>query len=1000
MRGRTDLSRPNLHGPTGPVNKKIHKKIHKKIQFPGLPGTQLMGVFDRAAARIGEYSATLFPVYFPQLMPTFYDRFIECSERWPANVALEIQRAQTVESYTYMELRTMAEAFAAWLLGQGMPAGSRVAILADNHPRWVAGYLGIIAAGGVAVPLDTAYQAEQVAKLLKDSGSELLLCDAKHLETSAEAVSRSGIELVLTEGGLPASPAPVDTNAPAPPSLENSHPSSQPIADLDTIFAQPPAQFRAVSRQAHDVASLLYTSGTTADPKGVMLTHANLLGEADAVLAWANIGPNDAILGVLPLFHVLSQMANLLLPLVAGARAVYLSTLNTTELLRALRERNITAFAVVPQFFNLIHERIFKEVKQKGSLTRTAMGMLRALTVSCRRVGINPGKMFFGKIHALFGNRMRYLVTGGSRFDPQIARDFYSLGIDVFQAYGLTETSGGAFVNSHDRLVIGSVGKPLKGVEARIVESQAAADDTPPSGEIILRGPIVMKGYWNRPDATAEVLKEGWLYTGDLGYFDSDGNLFITGRRKEVIILSNGKNVYPEEIESHYLQSPFIKEICVMGIEGADKLYAVIVPNFEVLRQRKVVNAKEVIRFDVEGLSAKLASTKRISGYEIWQDDLPRTTTRKLKRFEIQKRVQSGKATRPEDLPATKPLTPQETAWLQKPEAQRALKIIGDYSGSSSGPIRPTNNLELDLGLDSMRRVELLVAIEQELGGDVPESELGSIYTVRELVEAVLESAASGHKAGECGHRTPTFAGWSSVLREDPSDPDTLRIKKARPLLDPILFFMSRLISWWWRLISRVDVQGMENLPRSGAYLLCSNHQSFLDPVILMSVLPYWALKRMFAVGTSEIFGSGLMRQVARLLKVVVVDPDANLVPAMRAGGYGLKNGMALMLYPEGERSIDGTPRVFKKGAAILSIHLQIPIVPVAIDGFYQAWPRNRRFQQFSPLTIRIGKPLQPSPEAQASEDHYAKYTAELKDRVVSMWDEIRNTQTRSAAAK
>jgi len=930
-------------------------------------------------------------------MPTFYERFVECSERWPKNVAVEIQRAQGVESYTYTELRRMAESFAAWLLAHSMPPGSRVAILADNHPRWVAGYLGIIAAGGVAVPLDTAYHADQVRKLLKDSGTELLVCDRKHLETSQEAVAGATVELVLTEREGAREGGSISNQGSALPAKAAL---PHPISDFDDIFAQPANGFKPIPRQLDEVASLLYTSGTTADPKGVMLTHANLLGEADAVFAWADIGPNDAILGVLPLFHVLSQMANLLLPLVAGARAVYLSTLNTTELLRALQERNITAFAVVPQFFNLIHERIFREVRQKGALTRTAFRLLRALTVACRRLGINLGKTFFGKIHALFGKHMRYLVTGGSRFDPQIARDFYSLGIDVLQAYGLTETSGGAFVNSHDRLVIGSVGKPLKGVEAKIVEPQAAADDTPASGEILLRGSIVMKGYWNRPDATADVLKDGWLYTGDLGYFNGEGNLFITGRKKEVIILSNGKNVYPEEIEAHYLQSPVIKEICVMGMEGADKLYAVIVPNFEVLRQRKVVNVKEVIRFDVEGLSAKLASTKRISGYEIWQEDLPRTTTRKLKRFEIQKQVKSGKGTEPGDLPAAKPLAPEETTWLQKPDVQRAIKIIRDYSTTNPEQVGPADNLELDLGLDSMRRVELLVAIEQELGGDVPESKLGNIYTVRELIDAVLVSAASGETGGEGARPARAFAGWKAMLREDPSDSATLGITKPRPILDPILFLLSRLISGWWRMVSRVDVEGMENLPPNRPYLLCSNHQSFLDPVILMSVLPYRALKNMFAVGTSEIFGSGLMRQLAKLLKVVVVDPDANLVPAMRAGAFGLRNGMALILYPEGERSIDGTPRIFKKGAAILSTHLQVPIVPLGIAGFYEAWPRNQRFQKFSHLKIRIGKPLEPPPEAQASEETYANYTTELKECVVAIWEDLQGAQTRSAMAK
>src|SRR6185437_7809002 len=282
------------------------------------------------------------------------------------------------------------------------------------------------------------------------------------------------------------------------------------------------------------------------------------------------------------------------------------------------------------------------------------------------------------------------------------------------------------------------------------------------------------------------------------------------------------------------------------------------------------------------------------------------TTTRKLKRFEIQKRVKAGKGAKPGEVPSSRPLTPEETSWLEKPKVPRALKIIREYSTTNPEQIRPGDNLELDLGLDSMRRVELLVAIEQELGGDVPESQLWGIYTVRELVDAVLESAASGGMSDRSVRPTKAFAGWSSVLREDPTDPDTLRITKPRRVVDPILFVLSRLISWWWRLVSRIDVQGMENLPRDQAYLLCSNHQSFLDPIILMSVLPYGALKHMFAVGTSEIFGSGFMRQVARMLKVVVVDPDANLVPAMRSGAYGLRHGLALMLYPEGERSIDG----------------------------------------------------------------------------------------------
>jgi long-chain acyl-CoA synthetase len=936
-------------------------------------------VVKLSASRPEDSTGTIF-VYIPALMPTFYDRFVECSQRWPQNVAVEVQLPDQIESYSYAELRRMAESIAGWLLDSEMSAGTRVAILADNHPRWVAAYLGIIAAGGTTVPLDTAYHADQVSKLLRDSGATLLICDQKHLETAQAAVAGAETAIVLTG---------IEKQAPL---------AAKVVADFDGIFAQYTGNVRPVPRALGDVASLLYTSGTTADPKGVMLTHANLLAEADAVFAWAHIGPEDAVLGVLPLFHVLSQMANLLLPLVAGTRVVYLSTLNTTELLRALRERNVTAFAVVPQFFNLIHERIFKEVQQRGGFARFAFRRVMRINVFCRKLGLNPSRVLFGRVHDLFGSRMRYLVTGGSRFDPKIAADFHALGIDVLQAYGLTETCGGAFVNSPGENVIGSVGKPLKGVQGKILNAQPSDDGTPASGEILIRGPIVMKGYWNRPDATAEVLKDGWLHSGDLGYFDDRGNLFITGRQKDVIILANGKNVYPEEIEAHYLQSPLIKEICVLGLEdaGTEKLYAVISPNFEVLRQRKVVNTKEVIRFDLEGLSAKLPSTKRIAGYEIWQEDLPRTTTRKLKRFEIQKRVKAGKRDAAGS-EITKPVTDEDRAWLAQPDTQRALKIIREYSPPHPENISPMDNLELDLGLDSMRRVELLVALEQDLGGDVEESQLSSIYTVRELVDAIRESATSGKTVNK--KSAQTFAGWGTVLKEDPADPTVLDITKPRPFTDRMLFLVTRAIKIIWSIRAPIKVEGLENLPPSAPFLLCSNHQSYLDPVMLLAILPFPVLLRLFAVGTSEIFGSGLMRRVARILRVVVVDPDANLMPAMRAGAYGLRQGLSLILYPEGERSIDGSPKTFKKGAAILAIHLQVPIVPIAIEGFHDAWPRGKSFHGFSPLKIKIGKPIQPPPQSRASEDEYAKLTAELKNRVVKMWQEIGLAKSFSTSA-
>ena len=394
-------------------------------------------------------------------------------------------------------------------------------------------------------------------------------------------------------------------------------------------------------------------------------------------------------------------------------------------------------------------------------------------------------------------------------------------------------------------------------------------------------------------------------------------------------------------------------------------------------------------------MSSHIASTKRIGSYEIWQEDLPRTTTRKIKRYEVEKRVRANRLKNladDSDLPAEKPLNEDEMAWLNRADVQRGLRIIRDASRSAPETMRPTLNLELDLGLDSMQRVEVLSRLEEQLGGDVEESQLVEIYTLRDLIDAVLESAASGAQPGP----RSAFAGWKAILSEDPQDSRVLALAHPNRVNDTFWYLVSRLIQMF--SLDRFDlkVRGLEKLPAGGPYIICSNHQSYIDPLILASVLPQAVFMRAFAVGTSEIFGKGLMRMLARSIKVMVVDPDANLIPAMRAGAFGLKHGLVLVLYPEGERSIDGVPKIFKKGAAILSIHLQVPIVPVAIDGFYEVWPRSQPFQRFAPLEMVFGEPMAPPPESAASEQTYGQLTADLRARVVEMWEQLRKANSQA----
>jgi long-chain acyl-CoA synthetase len=908
----------------------------------------------------------------------FYDRFAESAQRYPDLIAVELQHESSaiaagvpaVESYTFAQLRTMAESVGRWLLESGIERSSKCAFLGANHPWWVAAYLGVIASGNTAVPLDTAFHVDQVRKLLLDCDAVLLFCDRAHLALSREATAGLPIKLVVIDG---------DASVPDPPSLS-------------AIFAAGPGDFHPIPVQPEDIATILYTSGTTSDPKGVMLSHSNLAAEIKCVFAALQVGPTDAILGVLPLFHALAQMANLLLPLAVGARVVFLEALNTTDLLRALGERDITLFCCVPQFFYLIDERIQKEVAQRGAIAQFAFRAMLHISAIGRKLGLNLGKVFFARVHKLLGPRMRYLITGGSRFDASVGQRFEDMGFTLLQAFGMTETTGGACVTPPNDIMMGSIGKPLPGNEMKVVDGVPSSEHGGASvGELAFRGDIVMAGYYKRPDATAEILCDGWLFTGDLGYCGSGGNYFITGRKKDVIVLSSGKNIYPEEIEAHYLQSPNIKEICVLGLQSApgepfsERLHAVIVPDFEALRRAKIVNIGDMLRFEIEGLSAKLPSTKRILSYEIWQNDLPRTTTRKIKRFEVEQRVKQGDGTQAATA-APRELSPEELVWTQQPNVSKALGIIQSASKLKKDAPHPADNLELDLGLDSMERVELLVSLDQQMGASVPDSVASEIYTVRDLVDAVI--ANSG---GTSQHAN---TGWEDVIDELPGETERATIDHDHPIAAPVYFLGLRLIYLMLRDIFKLQVEGVDKLPKSGPFILSPNHQSFLDGPVTIASLPWNIMRDTFYVGTSEIFGSKLMRRIAESIRLIPIDPDANLVPAMRAGAYGLRQKRVLVLFPEGERSIDGPPKLFKKGAAILAIHTQCPVVPVALEGFFEAWPRGEKFSGLSKLKVRFLDPVYPPSLGPDPEAQYEEMTAEVRRRIVEAYDELRGNET------
>ena len=911
----------------------------------------------------------------PQHWNNFYERFAATAERFANGTAVELQHRDRVERITFGELQKQAEAAASFLAARGLRAGDTCAILADNSIAWCAAYLGILRLGAVAIPFDTHYSPTQIAALLRDCGAKIIFTTGHYLAAVQEArhLAGSPLRLALLSG------AHIDVE-----SLGDSQISSE-------------TQLPANGTTSQDPAVILYTSGTTSDPKGVVLTHGNLLAEAEAVLPILNLNEKDSILGVMPLYHALAQMANLLLPFVAGVRVIFLEEVSASELLKALRRYRPTLFCCVPQFFYLIHQRVFSKVAEAGRLRSAVFRFLLNGNALLRRMTkLNLGPTLFPAVHDVIGTEMRFLATGGARFDPAVGRDFYKLGFNLIEAYGLTETSGAATLTRLGEGGLGTIGKPLPGIEAKIVPAEGGISDGNLNGEIAIRGPIVMQGYFNRPEATAEVFKDGWFLTGDLGRVDGSGRLSITGRKKEVIILSSGKNIYPEEIEAQYAQSPLIKELCVLGLAlpgepAAERLHAVIVPDLEVMKARKVLNMKEVLRFDIENISVHLPAHKRILSYAIQMEPLPRTTTQKLKRFEIERQVRARKFEPEPGTASSQPLSEEDSAWAADPDAGRALELLREAAHDKSA-LRPQANLELDLGLDSIERVEVLTNLEQLFGSRISPEVAHSIYTVRQLVDAVRAQSNSPAPA------RPANA-WDKLLtnlaQDEPLFTDLLKPYRWFTLCGFLLLRFANLLA---RFLVGFRVKGIENLPAEGAFLLCPNHETYLDPFFLASALPFRTYRKLFYVGASEYFATPLLRKVARWTHLAPVDPDTNLVRALQAGAFGLRSGKVLVLFPEGERSIDGDVKKFKKGAAILSSHLQVPIVPIAFHGVFPIWPRNRAFRwsSFLPwkhtrVRLEFGAPIQPGAlsttgSARAGlEAHYAAITDELRHSVIRL---------------
>ncbi len=908
---------------------------------------------------------------------SFCQLIINAAESHREKIAMRIVGEESNGKYTYGEMLDQVRSIAFRLEKEGIAFGDRVALIGENHPRWAVAYYGILFRGAVCVPIDPHAEIETLTNFFNNSEAKMAFIGEdfiKHFHALEENLGRK-------------IPAVVLQNIESGNGFQsfNDWASTERPADFDS---------KPTPAKLEDLAQLTYTSGTTGTPKGVPLTHGNIFYEATGCQEVMNIKETEVVLSVLPLFHVFAQVVNLWVIASIGGSVYYVKELAPAELTKAFETKEITLLTGVPRLWYLFHKKVFDNVAQQSIVVRKLFDKLLITNFFLReKFNVNLGKKFFGKVHDGFGGKLNITISAGSRFDEKIARDYHALGFTLIQGYGLTETSGAVSCTRFEDNVVGSVGKAVNYAEVKIGEKNDEG-----AGEVLIKGKMVFGGYYKNPEATKEAFTEdGWFRSGDLGKIDENGNLHIVGRSKDVIVLPSGKNIHPEDLEVHYSKTPMVGEMCIIGVKdesanlaGAEKLVAVVVPDFDYMKRNSIANAREAIRHEFDDLGRELPEYQRVREITVRAEPLPRTATRKVRRFEVAKQLADNKFTS-SDAPLVKKLefTDADNELMSQPISKQLAKLIKQNSEQAE-KIHPAMSLEIDLGLDSLSRAEVFAGLEQAFNVEFDGDEAANALTVREAVELVEKHT------GEAGAElVETEFNWGKIVREsDNNMPEVQGVIKSRPVSMPIIYGVFSIFNLFSKIFFRLEVTGKENIENlKRPFLICPNHQSYLDPFLVSSELSLDNFRNSFAVGASQFFENKFMQWLAGFLNTVPVDADTQLLKAMKASAVGLKHGKSLVIFPEGARAFDGELHEFKKGAAILATELDVPIVPVALDGFYKIWGRSSGKIKFSKAQIRFGKPFFPREivgETMTDEAGYAAVTEHLKSEIERMLVEMR----------
>lgn len=825
------------------------------------------------------------------------------------------------EEFSYADLAAAARRLAAGLPNLGLNPGDRVVFLAPNSPAWVIGCLAALEAGLVPVPVDSQMGSEDVGHVLEDSRARWVFTTKTTAQRLASTHTLERLPLVY---------------------LDEPGDGGEFWRDIESAD-----DVRPPDVAAKDTAVIFYTSGTSGPPKGVPLTHENIVSNIAALMSLDIVRASDVVLLPLPLHHVYPFVIGLFTPLLMGMSLIVPSSLVGRHFFAALRAGRPSILLGVPRLYEAMLAAVETRFESKGRLAaRIFHSALRFSMRSARTLRMNPGRLLFLPVRRRVGPRLRLLISGGSALDPDIAAKLEGLGFRLACGYGLTETSPILTFRSASARGDGHVGQPLPGVRLRIANPEASFEH----GEVQAAGRNVFAGYLNLPEKTSEAFTEdGWFRTGDLGYLDTNGCLHLSGRATSMIVMPGGENVDPEKVEQQLERSLTIKEAGVLEHEG--QFVAVVVPTPDPARSGNPGDAETALRAEVTRLSRDLPSFQRVSNVVIEHAPLPRTRLGKIRRRELASRyrelLEAGEQTGPAGLAARSSLAPLDRELLEDPVAARVWEWLGErFEGK---PVTPDTHMQLDLGVDSLEWLNLTLEIRNRAGVDLADEAVGRIETVRNLLQEAAESKRADELSG----------GVLELLRE----PDALLTErehgwlKRRPwlsaVLDPAAALAAGALMRAWL---HFEVFGDENLPVVAPYVIAPNHQSALDPIAVLAAIGRRRLRHTYWGGwVGILFRSRVSSSLSHAMRILPVEPRSGPLSNLALAATVLHRRNNLVWFPEGRRSPIGGPERFRPGIGLLLLAEDVPVVPVWIEGAGIALPPGKLWPKRGRVTVRFG---------------------------------------------